>query len=302
MKTDRITHAPAHGLRVWWMRDAFSMPCPHTHSDIEINVPLQGEGLRYLHAGKIYEVPLGRLAVFWGGIPHQLLSGKKRSEGVWLTLPLPWVLQWDLPENLARRLLAGELVVEKTAQTSTSTASRWVQDFESGETARRRVFLIELEARLHRLGLCHSAATGTSQKNPVSGGESRLVEITSLIAARYCEEVTVEEIASRLSLNPRYMMRLFRRLTGISVWEYVLRLRVAHAQRLLITTNKKIADLAMESGFGSVAPFYAAFKKWGGGGSPVDYRRKVGNSTYASLNEAIAENSPSRPGVRRRFR
>jgi len=278
------------------------MPCPHTHSDIEINVPLQGEGLRYLYAGKIYEVPSGRLAVFWGGIPHQLLSGKKRSEGVWLTLPLPWVLQWDLPGNLARRLLAGELVVEKTAQDNTSTVPRWVEDFESGGTARRRVFLIELEARLHRLGLCHSAETGTSEKNPVSGGESRLVEITSLIAARYCEEVTVEEIASRLSLNPRYMMRLFRRLTGISVWEYVLRLRVAHAQRLLITTNKKIADLAMESGFGSIAPFYAAFKKWGGGGSPVDYRRKVGNSPYASLNEAIAENSPSRPGARRRFR
>ena len=278
------------------------MPCPHTHSDIEINVPLQGEGLRYLYAGKIYEVPSGRLAVFWGGIPHQLLSGKKRSEGVWLTLPLPWVLQWDLPGNLARRLLAGELVVEKTAQDNTSTVPRWVEDFESGGTARRRVFLIELEARLYRLGLCHSAETGTSEKNPVSGGESRLVEITSLIAARYCEEVTVEEIASRLSLNPRYMMRLFRRLTGISVWEYVLRLRVAHAQRLLITTNKKIADLAMESGFGSVAPFYAAFKKWGGGGSPVDYRRKVGNSPYASLNEAIAENSPSRPGARRRFR
>jgi transcriptional regulator GlxA family with amidase domain len=98
------------------------------------------------------------------------------------------------------------------------------------------------------------------------------------------------------------MMRLFRRLTGISVWEYVLRLRVAHAQRLLITTNKKIADLAMESGFVSIAPFYAAFKKWGGGGSPVDYRRKVGNSTYASLNEAIAENSSSRPRARRGFR
>lgn len=72
------------------------------------------------------------------------------------------------------------------------------------------------------------------------------------------------------------MMRLFRSLAGISVWKYVLQFRVAHAQRLSITTNDKIADLAVASGFGSLAPVYAAFKKWSGGASPGDYRHKAG--------------------------
>ncbi len=299
MREPKMSHTPAHGLRVWWMRNAFAMPCPHAHSDIEINVPLKGEALRYLHAGQIREVPVGHLAIFWGGIPHQLLAGDKHSEGVWITLPLPWVLQLELPGNLTQRLLSGELVVEKTARDNAMIAPQWVQDFTSGETARRKVFLIELEARLHRLGLDYSGSGGATTNKPASGGEARLVEVTSLIAARYLEAMTVDEIATVLGLNPRYMMRLFRRLAGISVWEYVLRLRIAHAQRLLITSTIKITDLAMESGFSSIAPFYAAFKKWGGGGSPIDYRRNAGKSPPASL---IAENSQPRPRARQRVR
>jgi transcriptional regulator GlxA family with amidase domain len=50
-------------------------------------------------------------------------------------------------------------------------------------------------------------------------------------------------------------------------------LRVSHAQRLLITTNQKITDIALESGFGSVAPFYAAFEKFGGGKTPTAFRQ-----------------------------
>jgi transcriptional regulator GlxA family with amidase domain len=69
-------------------------------------------------------------------------------------------------------------------------------------------------------------------------------------------------------------MRVFRKQCGASVWEYLTRLRVAHAQRLLITTNLKVLDVAMESGFGSVAPFYAAFAAHTQGLRPLDYRRR----------------------------
>jgi transcriptional regulator GlxA family with amidase domain len=69
------------------------------------------------------------------------------------------------------------------------------------------------------------------------------------------------------------MMRLFKSHSAMSVWEYVVRLRVSHAQGLLITTNHKITDIAIESGFGSVAPFYAAYEKFGGGKTPTAFRQ-----------------------------
>jgi len=60
----------------------------------------------------------------------------------------------------------------------------------------------------------------------------------------------------------------------VSVWEYVTRLRVSHAQRLLITTDTKVVDVALESGFASVAPFSQAFRTYANQQRPLAYRRK----------------------------
>ena len=113
------THAPAFGLRVWRMRGFPQMREPHAHADIEINMALKGGPLHYLHGGQILTVPMGRMAVFWGGIPHQLLSPRNNCEGVWMTLPLPWVLQWKLPGRLMQHLLAGELILENPRTNNT---------------------------------------------------------------------------------------------------------------------------------------------------------------------------------------
>lgn len=49
--------------------------------------------------------------------------------------------------------------------------------------------------------------------------------------------------------------------------------RVSHAQRLLTTTDMKVVDIALDSGFPSPARFYAAFKR-NAGQSPAKYRRR----------------------------
>jgi len=271
------------------------MRAPHTHADIEINMTLKGGSLRYLHGGQILAVPMGRMAVFWAGIPHQLLSPRSDCEGVWMTLPLPWVLQWKLPGRLIQRLLAGELILENAAPGNAGMLERWVGDFQSGDSARRKVLLLEIEARIHRLGLGSRRASPKPPRIPAAGGESLLAAITERLAAGYDKGMSVKEVISPLALNPRYVMRLFRTHSGMTIWEYVLRLRVAHAQRLLITTDQKITDIALESGFGSLAPFYAAFKKYGGGQKPDGFRRKL-----SPLNPNL-QSPPAGPPNRDRF-
>jgi AraC-like DNA-binding protein len=273
MAVSETNHEASIGWRVWWMEDLSVMPRAHTHADVEINVPLHGGPLRYLHAGRVIEVPAGALALFWGGIPHQLLSPASGCKGVWLTIPLPWVLQWEIPEPFVQRLLTGDFLLEEATPNESTDLRRWVEDFESGNAARRKVLLLETQARLHRLALSMPRRIRNRPSRAAAGGEARMESITSHINAHYHENVTVQEIADAVGLNPRYMMRLFLSHSAMSVWEYVVRLRVGHAQRLLITTNQKINDIALESGFGSVAPFYAAFTRFGGGKTPTDFRR-----------------------------
>ena len=245
----------------------------HAHADVEINIPMHGGPLRYLHAGRIVKVPVGKIALFWGGIPHQLLSPVSGCEGIWITLPLPWVLQWEIPEPFTQRLLSGDFLLDESSPEESAGLRRWVADFEIGNSARRKVLLLEIQSRLHRLALDMPRRHRIQSLGSIATGEARMEAITHHINTYYLENVTLREIADAVGLNHRYMMRLFKSHSAMSVWEYVVRLRVSHAQRLLITTNHKITDIAIESGFGSVAPFYAAYEKFGGGKTPTAFRQ-----------------------------
>ena len=259
-------HRSALGFRVWSRGPRPAMPAAHTHPDIELNFPLAGR-VAYLHGGTRHVVEAGRLAVFWGGVPHQTLESSS-SGGVWMTLPLAWFLQWRLPHGLSGRLLAGELI---QAAAERSQLERWLADYEQPKTGRRTALLLELQAWFWRL----AARSPTQRKRPrTAAGASQIERITACIAARYQEPVTVADLAREVKLHPKYLMRVFKRHCRIGVWEYLTRLRVSHAQRLLVTTDARVTELALESGFGSSAAFYQAFAAYSHGETPLDYRRR----------------------------
>ena len=91
------------------------------------------------------------------------------------------------------------------------------------------------------------------------------------IAENYAKPLRVAEIAKAVGIHPEYAVRLFRKTCGMSLVDYVTKHRISHAQRLLATTNRKVVDIAFESGFSSASRFYAAFQK-ACGKSPKRYQ------------------------------
>jgi AraC-like DNA-binding protein len=247
------------------------MDVAHTHPDIEINYLFRG-GFSYLHGGAATRVEAGRFTILWGGVPHQVLPPGLIDEGVWITLPLAWFLEWRLPNGLHDRLLAGDIISAPPAAADRALLERWLDDAESGDPRRRRVLQLEMEARIHRLALDLPRRRAEAPASP--GGSAQMAGITRHIAQHYREPIAVRDIAAAVGLHPKYLMRVFKRQCGVGVWEYVTRLRVSHAQRLLITGDAKVVDVAMESGFSSLAPFYAAFARHSRGIRPLAYRRQ----------------------------
>ncbi|MDB6094950.1 MAG: hypothetical protein JWM32_2512 [Verrucomicrobia bacterium] len=264
-------HEDALGFRIWRQSHSGEMDRPHTHPDIEVNFLFDG-GFSYLHGGAVVPIHAGRFTVLWGGVPHQTLGPGIVSEGIWITVPLAWFLQWRLPNGLHDRLLAGEVVSSPPYDADFAMLERWLADADSGDSGRRRVLQLEMEARFHRLALGMPRSRGRSAADVVGTGQ--MTRITRFIAQHYREPLSVQAIATHAGLHPKYLMRVFKKLCGVSVWEYLTRLRVSHAQRLLITSDMKVLDVAMESGFSSVAPFYAAFAAHTRGIRPLHYRRQ----------------------------
>jgi AraC-like DNA-binding protein len=96
------------------------------------------------------------------------------------------------------------------------------------------------------------------------------------------DPLTMRAMAQRLHLSPCYFCRLFRNNTGLRFTDYVCRARVEHAKRLLLRCSVRIADVAMECGFGDVSYFNRIFKKCVGV-TPTEYRHaRARRPTFAS--------------------
>ena len=67
----------------------------------------------------------------------------------------------------------------------------------------------------------------------------------------YEEELTIEQLSTIAHLSRFYYQRLFYRLTGYTVSEYLRSVRLKMAAGLLKADNGKIMDIAMQCGFSS---------------------------------------------------
>ncbi len=257
------------------------MPRPDRHNEIEINL-LRSGSVTYLLGGRKVCIPARQLSAFWAAVPHQIISYENTTQYFVATLPLAWFLQCKLPDTMVQALLQGGVIAEtqpERAGSDLELLSHWAQDLlRPGENLKKAV-LLELEARLLRLAINapSSEAHGTTRRRrrPLSrAGLSKVEQMACVIAQRYTQALTVEDIGRCVDLHPNYAMSLFKKTFGVTLVDYVTKHRVSHAQRLLATTDAKIVDVALSSGFGSTSSrFNAAFLEECGC-SPRQYRQQ----------------------------
>lgn len=255
------------------------MPRPDRHNEVEINL-LRSGSVTYLLGGRKVCVSGQRLSVFWAAVPHQIISFEDTTEYFVVTLPLAWFLQCKLPETLVQPLLHGEVIGEsdgEQARFDIELFERWERDFRKSSEDVRKAVLLELEARLIRLAISSAPESGPQRAGArhraiSDAGLSKVEQMACFIAQRYTQPLSVEEIGAFVGLHPNYAMNLFKKTFGTTLVNYVTQHRISHAQRLLATTDAKVVDIALASGFTSTSRFNAAFLTECGC-SPRDYRQ-----------------------------
>lgn len=246
------------------------MERPHAHPDVEVNFLRKGS-LRYFLNGRFLDVRAGEAAVFWAGMPHQTLE-KYHLEGIWMTIPLPWLLSGRYTRELAGSLLRGELIVLHPDATEQELFERWRRDFSGDDRDLREIAKSEIGSYFSRISVSRLRAERPPPDKPLPAGGDQVENVLNYLAGHYHEEISVEDIARVAGLHPKYLLVLFRRTCRMTLWEYVLKLRLAHAQRLLLTTDRTVADIAFDAGFNSLTSFYHAFRKHVPAGTPVAFR------------------------------
>jgi len=92
------------------------------------------------------------------------------------------------------------------------------------------------------------------------------------------EGLTVERLAAATGISGSHLAHLFRAETGMTVRDYLTRVRIEVAKDLLCTTDEKLASIAARVGFFDASHLVRVFRKVTGA-SPNTYRRRQHGET-----------------------
>jgi AraC-like DNA-binding protein len=100
--------------------------------------------------------------------------------------------------------------------------------------------------------------------------DSRIQLLVDFIRSHYQEDISLHQMAELARLNPFHLVRLFKKTTGLSPYNYLLILRIEHAKQLL-RKGFKVQEAAAEAGFYDASHFNRMFYKIAGT-SPKSFR------------------------------
>jgi hypothetical protein len=104
--------------------------------------------------------------------------------------------------------------------------------------------------------------------------KARLSEFLKQTPASELINVNINQLAQMARCGPRHLSRIFFEVVGVSFREKHTELRLIRARELLATTESKVVDIALESGYQSVSLFSMMFTRRFGV-SPGRWREKM---------------------------
>ena len=91
--------------------------------------------------------------------------------------------------------------------------------------------------------------------------DEEILQTQEWLELHYMKSVSVEVLAQIASLGKRTFMRRFKNATGDSPRQYVQRLRIESAKRMLESTNKTFSEITWQVGYRDVSSFQRLFKR-----------------------------------------
>lgn len=267
------------------------MGIPHRHEYIEVVYVLSGSAVHTVE-GRCWPVKRGDLCIINVDTVHMFCPDKTSPEPlvVYDLMFTPEFFDHSLSQGhsladlegsyLFRalpRLMPGQEAGFGVSETLHAKFSelfgRMYDEYktqELGYTEIIRAYLLQVVVTAMRLSAAEDRGVSRNREQLVS-------QVLARIDSEYGGPLGVQELADGVHLSPDYLGRIFREVTGQTVSARIQTVRIQNACRLLVTTQRTVADIAAACGFADAKNFYSAFKKHTDL-SPGDYRKKNGKS------------------------
>lgn len=144
------------------------------------------------------------------------------------------------------------------------------------QSAEREVYIGALVNAL-KAHILRGANSVTAQDIPISSFSSyRIHHVMNAILQKPEAQHSLEEMSAVAGLTPSHFCRVFRKATGLSPHQYVMKTRLDKAQQMLHQSDLSIAAISESLGFTSQSHFTRAFRQFTGE-APSDFRKRTRN-------------------------
>jgi AraC family transcriptional regulator, L-rhamnose operon transcriptional activator RhaR len=265
----------------------------HTHSFVEVAVVTGGEGVHRSLSGR-QELHVGDAILLRPGVWHGyedcrdlvLYNCCFSTELLYRELtwtredPLLGYLLWTGPHSMERRGILTTRLAPRTLQDCVVHLDA-LRQLRSQTVALHRGDIIgRLSLFLSALARAVARERTGAHAAPAGPTHPAVVQAMRMLEARPAHPWTLTELAERLHLAPRYLVRIFKSATGLPPMAYLARHRVETAAALLLNTDQPITQIGQTVGWPDQNYFARRFKAHYGLSATTYRARFTGNSVH----------------------
>ncbi|MFC4776248.1 helix-turn-helix domain-containing protein [Paenibacillus sp. GCM10023252] len=180
--------------------------------------------------------------------------------------------QSPLRSTMLRAKLSELLVLIERSRMKETAASAGASGTETGKAVERTN-----STRQGAATGMHRGDAMATKTQPVRHSHNLASTILHDLYLHYREELTLKTLSTAHGLSTVHISGLLKQLTGRTFVQLLHEIRLRQACSLLVTTDMKIADAAVEAGFQSTQTFFRVFKQEIGV-TPAEYKARYQQS------------------------
>ena len=261
---------------------------PHVHSAIEILYIIEGS-YSVLLDNTPYELEKGDLILFRSDAVHYVTTKTEAHNSYYvIKIPLSFFLNLARGETEIKyamhfafnrkeyKCLWKNREIEGSEMFSIISALK--KEYASpGYASELLIKLKIMELMTEILRQCRIEDTSIDNRSA-----SMVYSIMSYVQENYAEDIDEKELSRKFGMSYSYFSRTFKRITGSGFKNYLNRIRISNAERMLFSTGKSVSEIATACGYNSISYFISV------------YRSMMGITPYKALTRSVssAEEKP----------
>ena len=274
-RREYVTYLDDSSIRIWYSDVPWRYEI-HDHSAIEILLTLEGM-VTYTIEDKVYQVRKGEILIIPQDTAHSLTMEEGSSRYLYLFEPDAIMTMRDIKSMAIYFNKPFHLRDGSDAHVRIRELLLRAKDLYEKRELMWNTACYSCILRVYAtLGQRYLSGIRPRTADNMRNMDSEVINaVMTYINNHYREELSLENVAGFAGFSRYYFSRSFKKQTGYSFKDYLCQKRLQVAIDLLIRTNRSMRDVAIESGFGSVATFNRVFREKKGC-TPTQYRAIYG--------------------------